>query len=727
MREKILINDGWIFEKNGERAEINLPHTWNALDGQDGTNGYDRNKYVYRKSLNRIDAESVILEFEGVNSVCDVFINDEIIGSHKGGYSHFRFDITRYLKEDCELIVAVDNRDIADVYPSAADFTFWGGIYRNVNLIISGKCRFSSSDYSSDGVYVTPFRSENGWKLGIKSLIDNPVHDARLCYTLIDADGNSTAEAECDINQSECFMECGSVNLWNGRKSPYLYSLEAKILLPDGTVSDNLSIRTGFREYEIDADKGFFLNGEQMKINGLCRHQDRENMGNAITEKEHSEDIEIILETGANALRLAHYQQDSFFYDLCDEKGLLVWAEVPVISRFSSKKQKNARQQLIELIKQNYNHPAIFCWGIENEITIASKDNGVLRQSLGELASIAKKLDCTRLTTCAQVSMLSPDSSLNRITDILGYNHYFGWYVDSCDGIEKWLDDFRKRCPNLKLCLSEYGAEAILRWQNDNPEQGDYSEQYQCVFHENYLKAINSRDWLWGSFLWNTFDFGVARRNEGGMRGRNNKGLVTYDRKIKKDAFYLYKASWSDEKFIHICGSRYIDRPIGSTTIKVYSNLPEVTLRVGDKEFTKQGETVFVFENIPVAEGENIYSAYSSELSESIIVNGVEKPNESYILPENERSFIRNWFSDGEGEREGYLSLDDNLADILSNEEIQRIAITQLGPKAKILFSPATKALKFIKVGSALKAASKLGLPDNIASMAQGFLQTVKK
>lgn len=727
MREKIRINDGWIFKRNGSDTPVDLPHTWNASDGQDGTNGYDRGRYVYRRKLNRIDTESVVLEFEGVNSVCEVFIDGEKIGGHKGGYSHFRFDITDYLKRDCELSVAVDNRDASDVYPSAADFTFWGGIYRNVNLITSGKCRFSSSDCSSDGVYVTPFKSKNGWRIGIKALIDNPVPGAVLHYDLKDADNKSVVSSECDIHISECIMECGNVNLWNGRKSPYLYTFEAKILLPDGTVSDNLCIKTGFREYSIDADKGFYLNREHIKIHGLCRHQDRENMGNAITEKEHREDIEIILETGANALRLAHYQQDSFFYDLCDEKGLLVWAEVPVISRFSAKKQANAKQQLSELIRQNYNHPAIFCWGIENEITIATKDNGTLQKNLSELAALAKKADKTRYTTCAQVSMLAPESSINNITDILGYNHYFGWYVDSCSGIGKWLDEFRRKQPGLKLCLSEYGAEAVLRWQNDKPEQGDYSEQYQCVFHERYLEEINKRDWLWGSFLWNTFDFGVARRNEGGLRGRNNKGLVTYDRKTKKDAFYLYKASWSSEKVLHVCGSRYINRPVGGTTVKIYSNLPEVTLKAGDKEYTQQGQTVFVFENIPVEDGENIFTASAGDLTESIRINGVREPDESYVLPEDEHSFIRNWFSEGENVKPDYLSLEDNLADILGNEEIKRIAVNQLGPKANLLFTPLTKLLKFIKAGSALKAASKFGIPDNVSSMAQGFLQTVKK
>lgn len=727
MREKICINSGWIFDMKGDKYFIELPHTWNAFDGQDGRKGYNRNRFEYRRTLEKMDAESVILEFEGVNSVCEVYIDGEKIGAHRGGYSHFRFDITKYVSHDCELSVVVDNRDAADVYPSVADFTFWGGIYRNVNLIVSGKCRFSSSDYSSDGVYVTPFKKDEEWKIGVKALVDNPVYGAKLTYVLKDAKGKAIVSAECDVNTSECVMDCGKVKVWNGRKKPYLYTLEAGIVLPDGSISDNLSIRTGFREFSIDADNGFFLNGKQMKIHGLCRHQDREDMGNAITEKEHREDIDIILETGANALRLAHYQQDSFFYDLCDEKGLLVWAEVPVISRFSVRKQANARQQLAELIKQNYNHPAIFCWGIENEITIGSKADSSLQNNLSELARIAKSIDKTRYTTCAQVTMLPPESPINRLTDILGYNHYFGWYMDSCEGFGKWLDDFRGKCPNLRLCISEYGAEAVLRWQNDHPEQGDYSEQYQCVFHEKYLKEINSRDWIWGSFLWNTFDFGVARRNEGGLRGRNNKGLVTYDRQIKKDAFYLYKASWSDEKMVHICGSRYINRMIGETTVKVYSNMPEVTLKAGDNEYVQKGKTVFVFEHIPVSVGENTFTVTAGELSETISINGVEEPDKSYILPDSEHSFVRNWFSDSDNLRQDYLSLDDNLADIMANEEIKRIAVSQLGTKAKVLFTPATKALKFVKAGTVLNAASKLGLPDNISSMAQGFLQTVKK
>ncbi len=726
MREITSLNSGWTFICEGKEEKINLPHTWNALDGQSGENGYKRIKCIYTRTLPAIDTEKCILNFDGVNSVCEVFIDNVKIGTHKGGYSHFRFDITDYVNKETKLTVTADNSDKADVYPSMADFTFWGGIYRGVSLITTGKCCFSSRDYSSDGCYVTPFKKDGEWKLGVKSLIESPANGAKVIYTLFDKDGCEAAKAEKDISSPSAVLSCPEPVLWQGRKNPYLYTLNAKIILADGSVSDELNIKTAFREFIIDCDKGAFLNGEHIKLRGLCRHQDRENKGNALTEKEHREDIEIICETGANALRLAHYQQADEFYSLCDEKGLLVWAEIPVISRFSAKKQANARQQLAELIKQNYNHPCIFCWGIENEITISSAANGKLKESLTELNSIVKKLDSTRYSTCAQVSMLAADSPLNSITDILGYNHYYGWYCDSCDGIARWLDSFKKLCPQKRLCLSEYGAEAVLNWQSEKPEQGDYSEQYQCLFHERYLEEINARDWLWGSFLWNTFDFGSAVRSEGGTRGRNNKGLVTFDRKTKKDAFYLYKASWSDEPFVHICSKRFVNRKTGTTEIKVYSNLPEITLRFGSHSCTKKGKTVFVFSDVPVEEGENIYCAVCGEYEDSITVNGVLDEDLSYRLPDDKRSFVRNWFPDGES-LEDRLSVNDKIGDVLKSEEAKTIIRTQLGSKADLLWSPLAAPLKPLKINTLLNAAKKFGLSEDMAGLANGFLQTIKK
>ena len=611
MRNVIRINDGWLFTLDGKTETVNLPHTWNAFDGQDGTNGYLRTKATYSKELPKSDKKT-FLECKGVNSKAEIRVNNELVAVHEGGYSAFRVDISDYIRHGCRVDITADNSPDESVYPTMADFTFYGGVYRDVNLIEVPDCRFSMKDYGSDGIYITPRHvGEGGWELSIKALIDNADCSHKARFTLIDAEGNEKASTVADLRPIiSAKLPVEDPILWNGRKNPYLYTVRCEIFDSSiGEVTDNIDIRTGLRDYRIDSHKGFFLNGEHIKLQGVSRHQDRENMGNAITEKQHAEDVKLILDVGANSVRLAHYQQNSYFYDLCDESGLLVWAEVPVISRFSSKRNKNAEQQLVELIKQNYNHPSIFCWGIENEITIGGSASKRLITFLKRMNKLARYLDPTRYTTCAQLCMCPVTSPLNHITDILGYNHYFGWYMGSCNEFDKWLDEWHRENPEGKLCLSEYGAEGITKYHSDSPLQGDYSEDYQALFHEHYIKAINERDWLWGSYVWNMFDFGSASRNEGGVRGRNNKGLVTFDRKIKKDSFWLYKAYWSDKKFVRIAGERYVNRPAGKSKIKVYSNCPEVTLEVNGKAYTQKADKVFIFEDVELKLGENVIKA----------------------------------------------------------------------------------------------------------------------
>ena len=721
MRRIININKGWKLIKDGVRTDIDLPFTPDA----DAAGAFDRGMTGYEKYLEAIPEGRVMLEFEGVNSVCEAQINCVKLGSHKGGYSKFRYDITESVRHDSVLMLAVSNSRFEDVYPETADFTFYSGIYRNVNLIITGETRFSSGDYASDGLYVTPFKSGDSWRLGIKALIDNPADGAKLRYTLRDASGETYRALECGISQSEAYIDCGSPRLWDGRRDPYLYTLSAEIVLADGSVSDNLDVNVGFREFSIDSKEGAVLNGRKIKLRGLCRHQDRAGMGNAITEKEHDEDIAIILESGANALRLAHYQQAPYFYDLCDKNGILVWAEIPVISEFSLKKQQNAKQQLLELIKQNYNHPSIFCWGIQNEITLATRNRKGLEEALRELNSLAKSVDSTRYTTCAQVSMLEISSSLNGITDILGYNHYFGWYSDTCDAFGKWLDAWHSFNPEKKFCISEYGADAVPVWHSENPAQGDYTEEYQCLFHEKYLAEINSREWLWGSFVWNTFDFGSVIRKEGGTEGINNKGLVTYDRKHKKDAFWFYKASWSDEPVLHICSKGFVNRKKGESKIKVYSNQPEVTLAYGDKEIKLGGKTMFEF-TVPVEQGENTFTAKSGELADSIVINGVPEADESYNLPPEMHSFVRDWHTAAQDDGSTF-GLDDRLGDLLQNEEAQSLVRARFGNRLDMLFSPLAKPVGAIKVGTAIKLAKRAGLPESYASLAEGYLKTIRK
>ena len=487
MRNVIRINDGWLFTLDGKTETVNLPHTWNAFDGQDGTNGYLRTKATYSKELPKSDKKT-FLECRGVNSKAEVRVNNELVAVHEGGYSAFRVDISDYIRYGCRVDITADNSPDESVYPTMADFTFYGGVYRDVNLIEVPDCRFTMNDYGSDGIYITPRRiGEDGWELSIKALIDNADCSHKARFTLIDADGNEKASTIADLRPIiSAKLPVEDPVLWNGRKNPYLYTVRCEIF--DSTtqeVTDNIDIRTGLREYHIDSHKGFFLNGEHIKLQGVSRHQDRENMGNAITEKQHAEDVKIILDVGANSVRLAHYQQNSYFYDLCDESGLLVWAEVPVISRFSPKRNENAEQQLVELIKQNYNHPSIFCWGIENEITIAGSASKKLITFLKHMHKVARHLDPTRYTTCAQLTMCPVNSPLNHITDIIGYNHYYGWYMGSCDEINNWLDEWHRENPEGKLCLSEYGAEGITKYHSDSPVQGDYSEDYQAIYHEH--------------------------------------------------------------------------------------------------------------------------------------------------------------------------------------------------------------------------------------------------
>lgn len=715
MRTITNINGEWKFRLNSEECTVSLPHTWNGTDGQSDRDYY-RGTGVYEKTIPYFDGR-VYIEINGANTRAAVFVNGDYVGEHINGYGMFRFEITEFLRKDENTLkIKVSNAHDDELYPQTADFTFYGGLYRDVNIIQTAGTHFALLDRSRTGVYITPHVNGNVF---IKSNVEGRADGIEKRFTVYDADGNEAASAVVPADTAAVKLKVSSPVLWHGRENPYLYTLKSE-LIKDGEVIDEVCDRFGFREYRFSAIDGFFLNEKHIKLKGVSRHQDRENIGNALTQKEHAEDIGYICELGANSIRLAHYQQSEDFYSLCDEKGLLVWAEIPVISRFSSKKQAQARFMLEELIKQNYNHPSIYCWGIENEISIASV-NPLLINGISELNDIAHKLDSTRPTACAQVAFCSNKSRLNFITDILGYNHYFGWYVQTADEIDRWLDRFHEECPSVRLCLSEYGAEANTALHSEEPVQGDYSEEYQALFHEKYLEAINKRDWLWGSYVWNMFDFGSASRNEGGIKGRNNKGLMTIDRKIKKDAFWLYKAYWSDEKFVHVTGERFTDRLIGTKEIKVYSNCDTVTLSVNGEEQTLSGDRIFRF-TAEITEGENILTASSGELSHTIKINGVAEENESYRLGDGQQSFVRNWFEAGDEIDAEKLSLNDTVGEIVNNSEVQKLMSTHLG-KSFTLPSPVSKIP--LKQVSSLVSKTKKG--KELTGFANQYLQTIKK
>lgn len=716
---KVNINSDWEFEKEGVKSVVSLPHTWNGADGQ-STKDYYKGKCVYRKKLGKADGVCYI-EFNGANSVTEVFINKNKVGVHKGGYSMFRFRIDGFLTEEVNLLEAyVDNTIIPEVFPTSADFTFYGGIYRDVNLVYAEDLRFSLDDGSREGVSAVPKRAGDVWELDIKANVTGACGGAECVYELKDATGGTLARDTRPSDAPSCVLKVKSPRLWNGLEDPYLYTL-CCTLVKDGRTVDERNISVGFREIEFSSENGCFLNGRHIKLNGVSRHQDREGLGNALTLKEHEEDIALILEVGANAVRLAHYQQSEDFYTLCDKKGLLVWAEVPVISIYSKVRQLNAEEQLTSLIKQNINHPSIFCWGIQNEITLSGSRNKKMVKGITRLNSLARRLDPSRPTACAQVAMTKPDTALNNVTDLLGYNHYFGWYVQTVNALDKWLDNFHAVKPQAKLCLSEYGAEAVLGYYSENPVQGDYSEGYQALYHEHYIDAIGQRDWLWGSFVWNMFDFGSAARDEGGVRGRNNKGLVTIDRKIKKDAFYIYKATWSSEKFVYITARRYPCRVIGTTAIKVYSNLPEVTLTADGYEKTVKADRVFVFDDVPVKKGDNTVKVSAGKYTDEMVLQGVDKLPQSYALSDGKPSQIRNWFGTDGTIRKDRFSVNDRVRDLLDNEEAHSALKQMAGDIIDMWF---VKLVRPFKVSTLLKIAH---IDPQLKDVVNGFLQTIKK
>ena len=716
MKKTILLNEGWEFCKEGVKQTVNLPHTWNGIDGQGGSDdGYYRDKCTYTKILPSYPGK-VYLEIKGANAVCTVKVNGRTAAYHEGGYSTFRAELTNLLTSPKNFLeITVDNSASNKIYPGFADFTFYGGLYRDVNLIYDiPETHFSLDDYGSKGVYITP--KING-DVHVRSVVSGYHTGVKVRYEVLDANGNTVATAG-DRQK----LHVDSPVLWDGMENPYLYTLRA-VVTDNGAVMDEVKLRFGFREITFDADKGCFLNGRHIKLKGVSRHQDREKIGNALTIKEHREDLELIKEMGANSIRLAHYQQSGDFYDLCDEMGFLVWAEIPVISRYQKKAQENALIQLEELIKQNMHHASIFCWGVQNEITITS-ETPILIEGIKELNAYAKMLDPSRCTTQAQFTMCSPDSELNKITDILAYNHYFGWYMKTCDGLDEWLAKFREANPKLKMGISEYGAEGVLGYFSDSPVQGDYSEGYQAIYHEHYVKTIMETDWIWGSYVWNMFDFGSAMRNEGGVKGRNNKGLITFDRKNKKDAYYIYKAYWSDEKFIHLVGDRYELRTMGKQTFKVYSNCDKVTLKLNGKQKTVSAKAVFVFGDMEIKEGENKLTVISGDIKETFTFKGVSEYPAEYRLPEGSASMVRNWFVDkDDNSNPDCYSLDDTIGDILKSEDILGMV---KGAAGKLLKSPLMAVVKPFTLRQVLSL-KIVNIDPSMIEMVEDYLKTIKK
>ena len=669
MRNILHINENWIFVKGMTEApaslpqtgdQINLPHTWNALDGQDGGNDYFRGTCCYAKTIRKEDlpaGEKYFLEIHGASSSADVFMNGKHLAHHDGGYSTWRVEISNTLRNENCLVILVDNEANETVYPQTADFTFYGGLYRGVDIVAVPETHFELEHLGCPGIYVTPIMQGVNANVAVQTYVMDLQDGDKIAFRLLDAAGNLVAEETGNVEKAEFVI--ANAHLWNGIQDPYLYTAEAEILRGE-EVLDKVTTRFGCRSFRIDPEKGFILNGREYPLRGVSRHQDRWKIGNALLLEHHKEDMDLICEVGANTIRLAHYQHDQYFYDLCDERGMVVWAEIPYISRHMPEANANTQLQMKELITQCYNHPSIVVWGLSNEITMDGAKDPDMIQNHRVLNELVHKMDPTRPTVIACISMCSMDEEYVHIPDVVSYNHYFGWYGGSMEEYGPWFDKFHAKYPNTPIGISEYGCEA-LNWHNSNPESGDYSEEYQAIYHESLIRQLFSRKYLWATHVWNMFDFGADARAEGGENGQNHKGLITIDRKYKKDAFYAYKAWLNPEPMIHLCGKRYVDRVEDVTKITVYSNLPEVELFAnGVSVGKKQAEDHFFYFDVPNV-GETKLEAVAGDLRDEGIIRKVDKMNPDYIL--REQGAVLNWFDITE--IEGRFSLNDKIGDVI--------------------------------------------------------------
>ncbi|WP_163325411.1 beta-glucuronidase LacZ4 [Draconibacterium mangrovi] len=631
-REVVSLNQNWDFAfgyevKKEVWESVNVPHTWNDKDALNGNPDYFRGEGIYRKIIDipkDWEAERLFLQFEGVNTVANVFINGKHVGEHRGGYTAFNFEITDVVKygQENEIRVRVSNALFLDVMPLLGDFNFYGGIYRNVSILRTSRTCVSPLDYASSGVYLTPlqvtedsaeFESEirinsasgGEFDLEMRILDNNRLVVSKTKNVSLNHSGQAVVKLPFQIKNP---------HLWDGVNDPFMYT--AVVLLKENNqLIDSVKQSLGIRYFSVDPEQGVFLNGKHIQLRGVCRHQDRSEIGNALLPQHHNEDLALILEMGANAIRLAHYPNDQYFYNLLDEAGLVTWSEIPFVGPGGYRNKgfvdqtsfrENGKLQLTEMIKQNYNHPGILFWGLFNEL---KEDGDNPASYLAELQALAHQLDPSRITSAAS----NINGEINHITDLIAWNRYYGWYGGKPEEIGNWADRVHKNFPGRCIGISEYGAGASIS-QHENELKKPvatskwHPEAWQAYYHEENWKAIDSRPYLWGTYIWNMFDFGAAHRTEGDSDGRNDKGLISFDRKVKKDAFWFYKANWNTkEPTLYITNRRFTERETNVTDIKVYSSFNEVELFInGKSQGVQQGNyATFIWEKRQLQNGEN--------------------------------------------------------------------------------------------------------------------------
>ena len=737
MREIISLNENWTlsFPKGDHATEqVNLPHTWNAVDGNDGNGSYLRTTGVYTRTFTAPkqprEGGRTYVEVLAAALNSTVKVNGQVATTHEGGFSIFRADVTDLCHEgENELTIEVSNEDTPSMYPSSADFTFYGGLYRGVNLISVPNAHFDLDYYGGPGMMVTPVPTEDGGaNFTIKSFVTNPADDLTVMYSIEDCFGREVASAVRGSADTEVTIYVPDAQLWS-MDEPNLYTVVATLQRNNEEV-DEIAANVGVRSFKVTPDEGFSINGVPTPLRGVSRHQDRVFEGNALTAEEHYDDAMLIKELGANTIRLAHYQHSQDFYDACDEIGFAVWAEIPFISVFKKGEgaHKHVMEEMKELIIQNYNHPSIMFWGISNEILIGGISQELV-DTHHDLEKLCKELDPTRLTTIAHVSTTPVNGPMHHITDLESYNHYFGWYGGKMEQNGPWLDQFHAEHPDICIGISEYGCEGIINWHSNTPQCKDYTEEYQALYHEHMAQVFEDRPWVWASHVWNMFDFGCAARNEGGVSGRNNKGLITMDRKTKKDSYFVYQAYWTQTPMVHIAGRRHAQCAGETTEIKVYSNQDTVVLYVNGKEVGQQtAHRVFKF-NAALNEGFNTIVAVAGDVKDSITLEKVAEEPGYYTLPEfNERQEgVANWFKQiGSMDLtapmefpEGYYSVKDTMEDLAKNEEALALAAKAVKLATNFDIKPG------VGMWDMMKKMTPEAMSNMISGMPEGFIESL--
>lgn len=752
MRRAELLNENWLFQMEGSEAEIvSIPHCYNSIDGQDGSKMF-RGIGVY-KNIWALDAAEVnkkhYLEIGAAELTSKVKINGILCAEKKVGFSLYRVAIDPYLQPGENTIEVIVSNEINNrIYPGMADFSFYGGLYRDVRVITDDDIHFAELDGSRDGITLFPEISEqNCGVLRAEARIDveeGASLAGAICKMVIkDADDAVIAEvAEAAADKTELTAEIADAHRWHGVEDPYLYSAEFTLTAADGAVLDQRSFPIGFRTFRYDKEKGFMLNEKPYKLHGVAKHQDFGGVGNAIRDEHRKKDMELILEMGANTIRCSHYQHCDEWYEMCDRAGLLVWAEVPVISAVPQKAEadENAKEQLTLLIAQARNHTSIYCWGVQNEVCMITKNSYTFRL-VDELAKMVNEMDPSRMTAQANERSTENNCPIFKSTDILGFNYYYGWYYGTIPELQGRLDAVHAENPDQPMMLTEYGVDTNPRFHSLTPKSNDYTEEYQLMFLDNAIQAIEERTFMIGGYAWNMFDFGSAGRDEGGKGGQNQKGLVTIDRALRKDAYYLFKAYWSKVPFVYLAGRRFVNRPQEAAEITVLSNCQTLELTVnGVKAGEKNAIPMTKFENVALNPGENIISviakaADGSICTDEIVICRVEEPDPSYVCPvKNEGSNAVDWFMGLDPETmerveekplrpEGF-TLNDIIPDIFDNLKAREIFCKYL--------SPITDGARF-NPGMPINVHTLLGfmrgtvIPDAILKACEQELNTIDK